>query len=168
KFFPLFSVPPCLYGFSKFYNAIFSERVMQMKIGSETTIESELDDICNSLLNVDPDIQEIILFGSFVYAPSLARDIDLLVTTSKRKPYEIYSDAIADFSKNVDLIIKEIGESIGDHIAWGIKSTGHILNIAYSYMGNYPKETAKEEYKNWRKIVEDFLNDLEQDLRLVR
>jgi hypothetical protein len=237
---------------------------MQMKIESEIAIESELGDICNSLLNVDPDIQEIILFGSFVYAPSLARDIDLLVTTTKRKPYEIYNDAIADFSKNVDLIIKEIGESIGDHFAWGIKSTGHLLkgdgrtlshlaeinmvtfnrvrkilyradenfqsaikaqdedikdeayrdafnklfdvarnavmaylgsnetrwgqlrrelpdsfnkrfseiintlHIAYSYMGNYPKDNAKEEYKNWRKIVEDFLNDLEQDLRLVR
>ena len=27
------------------------------------------------------------------------------------------------------------------------------LHIAYSYMGNYPKDNAKEEYKNWRKSI---------------
>lgn len=37
------------------------------------------------------------MFGSFVYAPSLAQDIDLVVTTTKRKDYGVYLDAVADF-----------------------------------------------------------------------
>jgi phosphoribosylformylglycinamidine (FGAM) synthase PurS component len=34
---------------------------MQMKVESKIAIESELDDICNSLLNVNPIIQHIVM-----------------------------------------------------------------------------------------------------------
>jgi len=98
-----------------------------MKLKTDIISESELDDLCKALLNIDQDIQDIILFGSYVYAPSLARDIDLFVTTTKRKSIEIYCKLIADFSKNVDLIIRETCEQIEGSIAIGIKSTGCIL-----------------------------------------
>ncbi|MDQ1317595.1 MAG: hypothetical protein QG588_1248 [Candidatus Poribacteria bacterium] len=105
----------------------YSESVV-IKVESKVGInELELDDLCKALLNADPDIQDIILFGSYVYAPSLARDIDLLVTTAKRKPIEIYCNLIADFSKYVDLIIRETCEEIGNLIAWGIRATGCVL-----------------------------------------
>jgi hypothetical protein len=93
----------------------------------EKISESEFDDLCKAFLDADPDIRDIILFGSYVYAPSLARDIDLLVTTTKRKPIEIYCKVMVDFSKDVDLIIREPCEEIGDLITWGIRSTGCIL-----------------------------------------
>jgi hypothetical protein len=89
--------------------------------------QRELDVLCKALLSADADIRDIILFGSFVYAPSLARDIDLLVTTTNRKGYDIYLDAVADFPLNVDVIVRQPGENIGDRVAWGIRAVGQVL-----------------------------------------
>ena len=87
----------------------------------------ELEDLCETLRAADTDIRDIVMFGSFVYAPSLARDIDLVVTTTKRKDYGVYLDAVADFPINVDVIARQPGEKIGDRIAWGIKAVGQVL-----------------------------------------
>ena len=87
----------------------------------------ELDNLCKTLYAADGDIRDIVMFGSFVYAPSLARDIDLLVTTTKRKDYGVYLDAVADFPINVDVIARQPGEKIGDRIAWGVKAVGQVL-----------------------------------------
>ena len=87
----------------------------------------ELDSLCETLYAADSDIRDIILFGSFAYAPSLAQDIDLVVTTTKRKDYGVYLDAVADFPINVDVIARQPGDRIGDRIAWGIKAVGQVL-----------------------------------------
>ena len=89
--------------------------------------KQELDNLCETLRAADADIRDIVMFGSFVYAPSLARDIDLVVTTAKRKDYDVYLDAVADFPMNVDVIARQPGEAIGDRIAWGIKAVGQVL-----------------------------------------
>lgn len=52
--------------------------------------------VCRALLNADAEIRDIIQFGSSVYAKGSARDIDLLVTTRKKKDYGIYLDAAAE------------------------------------------------------------------------
>lgn len=70
-----------------------------------------------ALRAADPDIIEIVQFGSSVYAPRLARDVDLLVLTRAKKDYSVYLDAVADYPKNVDVMLKEPGESIGANIA---------------------------------------------------
>ena len=88
----------------------------------------ELDNLCETLYAADADIRDIVMFGSFVYAPSLARDIDLVITTTKRKDYGVYLDAVADFPINVDVIARQPGEKIGDRIAWGIKAVGQVLS----------------------------------------
>jgi len=93
----------------------------------EKISELEFDDLCKILLDADPDIRDIVLFGSYVYAPSLARDVDLFVTTDKRKPIEAYCNIMVNFSMDIDLIIREPCEEIGNLIAWGIRSTGCIL-----------------------------------------
>lgn len=89
--------------------------------------KQELDNLCETLRAADTDIRDIILFGSFAYAPSLARDIDLVVTTTKRKNYDVYLDAVADFPIHVDVIARQPGDRIGDRIAWGIKAVGQVL-----------------------------------------
>lgn len=81
--------------------------------------QRELDNLCETLYAADGDIPDIILFGSFTYSPSLAQDIDLVVTTTKRKDYGVYLDAVADFPINVDVIARQPREKIGDRIAWG-------------------------------------------------
>jgi hypothetical protein len=87
----------------------------------------DMESLCGALLAADPDIRDIILFGSFAYAPSLALDIDLLVTTTDRKEYGVYLNAVADFPLNVDVVVRQPGENIGDYIAWGVKAVGQIL-----------------------------------------
>jgi hypothetical protein len=225
---------------------------------TNTITQRELDNLCKALLAADTDIRDIILFGSFVYAPSLARDVDLVVTTANRKGYDVYLDAVADFPLNVDVIVRQPSENIGDRIAWGIRAVGQILvgdgetlkevmkvpaptfedarmlfvradenwemskqeqnpflkddkyrdtfnklfdvarnavmaylsseetrwgqlrralsqpfedrfrqiidtlHISYSYHGDYPKDSADEEFERWRDIVEQFVDDLER------
>lgn len=89
--------------------------------------QRELDNVCRALLAADADIRDIILFGSFAYAPSLARDVDLVVTTGNRKDYGVYLDAVVDFPLNVDVIVRQPGENIGDRIAWGVRAVGQVL-----------------------------------------
>ncbi len=89
--------------------------------------QRELDNLCKALLAADADIRDIIAFGSSVYAPSLARDIDLVVTTAKRKNYDIYLDAVANFPMNVDVLVRQPEENPGDRVAWGIRAVGQVL-----------------------------------------
>ena len=75
----------------------------------------------------DPDIIEIVQFGSSVYAPRLARDVDLLILTRAKKDYDIYLDAAEGYPKNVDVVVKEPSESIGADIALAIWAFGKTL-----------------------------------------
>jgi len=52
--------------------------------------------ICKRLVGYDKDIVEIIQFGSSVYAPEHAMDLDLLVITKDKKEYGGYLDCLAD------------------------------------------------------------------------
>ena len=68
--------------------------------------------ICKRLLGYDKDIVEIIQFGSSVYAPEYARDVDLLVITKDKKEYGGYLDCLADLPFDVDVVVKEVGENL--------------------------------------------------------
>ncbi|MFQ6074804.1 MAG: hypothetical protein ACE5Z5_01535 [Candidatus Bathyarchaeia archaeon] len=48
---------------------------------------STLRKICQALIKRDPEIVEVVQFGSSVYAPQHAKDLDLMVFTRKRKGY---------------------------------------------------------------------------------
>jgi succinate dehydrogenase/fumarate reductase flavoprotein subunit len=73
-----------------------------------------LDEVCAALRRADPDIVEIVQFGSSVYAPDLARDVDLLVTTAKKKEDDCYDDAVdrAGCPLQVELVTLEVGERL--------------------------------------------------------
>ncbi len=79
----------------------------------------------------DPDVRDVVLIGSAVYAPELARDYDLVVTTESREAEDELRnrlwDVLGDVSgKSVDLILRHPGEEISRGIACGILS-GWIL-----------------------------------------
>ena len=63
---------------------------------------------------------DILQFGSSVYAPRLARDLDLLITTRAKKDEDLYWDAVEDFPKNVDLLIRESGQKMGNPTALAV------------------------------------------------
>ena len=68
--------------------------------------------ICRRLVGYDKDIVEIIQFGSSVYAPEHARDLDLLVITKDKKEYGGYLDCLADLPFDMDVMVKEVGEKL--------------------------------------------------------
>ena len=79
-------------------------------------------------MKADAKIEEIVQFGSSVYAPQLALDIDILVVTPKKRRDDIYWDAVADCPMNVDVIVVQEEESIGDRIAWAIGGMGKLIH----------------------------------------
>ncbi len=95
--------------------------------------------IIRALRANDPDIIEIVQFGSSVYAPRLARDVDLVITTRSKKDENVYWDAVEDFPKSVDLLIREPGQQMSAQIALSV------LAFSKSLYGN--GETRKEAKK---------------------
>jgi hypothetical protein len=74
-----------------------------------------LPKICEALLKADPEIVAIVQFGSSVYAPDLALDLDLLVVTRRKKDNRVYWDAVWGSGQPfwVDVVIVEAGEQLG-------------------------------------------------------
>lgn len=83
--------------------------------------------ICEALLSADPDIVAIVQFGSSVYAPESAIDMDLLLITRQRKDYGVYLDATEDFPFPIDVIPKQMDSKMGRDIAAGIKAWSQLL-----------------------------------------
>jgi predicted nucleotidyltransferase len=91
--------------------------------------EEKRDKICRSLLKYDNDIVEIIQFGSSVYAPEYAKDVDLLVITKKRKEYGGYLDCSDELNLyfDVDVVVKEKNERLRGDFACQILGAFEIL-----------------------------------------
>ena len=77
---------------------------------TSTTQVDLLREIVRRLLEVDGGIRSIVLIGSFVWFPDLARDIDIVVITESDLPIDAYWDAVADLPKPVDVIVLRRGE----------------------------------------------------------
>jgi hypothetical protein len=92
-----------------------------------TELSLFLPKLCEVLLTADTDIVAIVQFGSSVYAPELAIDMDLLVITRKRKDYGVYLDAISDFPLKVDVIPVEVDSKVGRALATGVKVWARLL-----------------------------------------
>jgi len=100
-----------------------------MKTLSRPTLnDALLSKIVSALLSVDPEIVAVVLFGSAVYAPDLARDIDLLVISKEPKERERYEDAVLEVSQgwDVDLVVHKVGEKVG-RLSGAIRAFGRIL-----------------------------------------
>jgi predicted nucleotidyltransferase len=89
------------------------------------------------LLEYDPDIVEIVQFGSSVYAPELSRDVDLLVVTKRAKEYQGYLDAVSPLE--ADVIVVEVGEAVGESLLRGVLGSSRILYGDGSYLAELAK-----------------------------
>ena len=85
--------------------------------------------ICKRLLGYDKDIVEIIQFGSSVYAPEHARDLDLLVITKNKKEYGGYLDSLESLNLtfDVDVVVKGEDEELRDDFACQILGAFEVL-----------------------------------------
>lgn len=89
--------------------------------------QTQLRRLCESLKKTDADLIDIIQFGSSVYAPELARDIDLLVTTRAKEKEEVYWDTFANLDLGADVIVRTPGQFMGKDIAASIRLMGNLL-----------------------------------------
>lgn len=85
--------------------------------------------ICRCLFGYDPDIVEIVRFGSSVYAPQYAGDLDLLLITRKAKIYGGYLDALygMDLPFDTDVVVCEAGKRLKNSFACQVLGAFEIL-----------------------------------------
>jgi len=112
---------------------------------SESNVFSEdyrrvvLRKICRSLLERDPDIVEIVQFGSSIYAPDLSRDVDLLVVSRNPKDYDVYLEAVDEVNPpfNVDIVVVKPGQDLREELIRGILGACEVLYGDGRYVLSY-------------------------------
>lgn len=121
-----------------------------------------IEKICQCLLDCDPNIVEIIQFGSSVYAPKYAKDLDLLVITKGEKDYNVYLDSLdqLDLPFDVDIVVREIGNKLKSNFACQVLGSFKIL---YGD-GKHLAEIAKDFNPTFRDAY-DFLEEAREDLK---
>lgn len=94
-----------------------------------TTMELQecTEKLIEALLKVDPEICAIVLFGSAVYAPDLAKDLDVLVISKQPKKSSDFWDATKDFPMPVDVIPAKVGKPLKGPVLWGVRAFGVLL-----------------------------------------
>ena len=124
-------------------------------MGNKVGKEGLLKEVCKELLKHDPDIVEIIQFGSSVYAPDLARDVDLLVISKDPKDYDVYLDAIDEVNPpfNVDVIVIKPGQKLREELIRGVLGAFNILYGSGKYILEYAKKLGDPTFEEARSAL---------------
>lgn len=87
-----------------------------------------LPKLCDGLLQADPDIVAIVQFGSSVYAPDLALDLDLLIITKREKESKVYWDTVWSTGQPfwVDVVVVELGKRLG-FLSAAVRAFGRLV-----------------------------------------
>jgi len=133
-----------------------------VEVNSEVGREKLLNVVCENLLKRDPDIVEIIQFGSSVYAPEFSRDIDLLVISRDPKDYDVYLDAVDEVNPpfNIDVIVIRLGQELREEFVRGVLGAFNILYGNGKYILEYAKKLGNptfEEAKAALRAARDYL-----------
>ena len=93
-----------------------------------SVVDAWLPKVCEALLEADPEIVAIVQFGSSVYAPDLALDLDLLVVTKRKKDSKVYWDAVWSSGQPfwVDVVVVEQGEQLG-FLSAAVRAFGRLV-----------------------------------------
>ena len=122
--------------------------------------EGMKEEICKRLLGYDKDIVEIIQFGSSVYAPEYARDLDLLVITKNKKEYGGYLDSLESLNLpfDVDVVVKGEDEELRGDFACQISGAFEVLYGEGKYLSKMTRNfdpSFEEAYAVLRKAKRD-------------
>ena len=90
-------------------------------------IHKWVESAVQKLREVDGNIKAIAIFGSCVYAPELANDIDMLIVTEHKLDSKRYMDSLTELPIDVDLVINEMGEALGDGLKLGVWAFGRLV-----------------------------------------
>lgn len=140
-----------------------------MKLSGET-----IEELCQRLRDYDPEIVEIIQFGSSVYIPELARDLDLLVfTKGKRGNHSDYLETLdgRNLPHNVDIVVLEVGEPLKG-LALGVSGASKILYGGGAYLSRALQDfdptfdeawVALDGAKDYMKLAQEVPDELRKD-----
>ncbi len=129
-----------------------------MRLGKNISLK-----IKSQLLKYDPNIVEIIQFGSSVYALKYARDLDLLIFTKKKKDYGGYLDSLADlnFPYWIDIVVNRANEPLNG-LANEVLYFNKILYGDRRYLMEATKDATNPDYEEAKaelKIAKAHLKD---------
>lgn len=87
--------------------------------------EKTITALVEAVRAVDPNVRDVVLIGSAVYAPEFARDYDLVVITASPKERKELWDGLwdglnRDSAKGLDLILYRSGDEMSIDIARGV------------------------------------------------
>lgn len=112
-----------------------------------------LPKVCQAILDGDPDVLAIAQFGSSIYAPESALDVDLLVVTKKRKDYGVYLDATKEVPFLVDVIPLELDGKANREIAAAIKGASKLLYGDTEIIERMVKDMPVPTYDEARRVI---------------
>jgi len=114
-----------------------------------------LPKICEALLEADPEIVAIVQFGSSVYAPDLALDLDLLVVTKRKKDSKVYWDAVWSSGQPfwVDVVVVEKGEQLG-FLSAAVRAFGRLVFGDEQAVQEVTKEVPVPTFDEARQVLE--------------
>jgi hypothetical protein len=126
-----------------------------------------LPKICEALLRADPDILAIVQFGSSVYAPALALDLDLLVITQRKKDDGVYWNAVWSAGQPfwVDVIVVEAGKPLG-FLSAAVRAFGRLVFGDKQAVEEVTKEMPVPTFDEARRVLkagEAYLRDAAQE-----
>jgi hypothetical protein len=111
--------------------------------------------ICEALLRADPDILAIVQFGSSVYAPELALDLDLLVITQRKKDDGVYWNAVWSAGQPfwVDVVVVEAGKPLG-FLSAAVRAFGRLAFGDKQAVEEVTKEMPMPTFEEARQVLE--------------
>jgi len=126
-----------------------------------------LPKICEALLRADPDIVAIVQFGSSVYAPELALDLDLLVVTKCKKDDGVYWNTVWSAGQPfwVDVIVVEAGKPLG-FLSAAVHAFGRLVFGDKQAVEEVTKEMPVPTFEEARRVLkagEAYLRDAAQE-----
>ena len=124
-------------------------------MGGEVGREKLLKEVCERLLKRDPDVVEVVQFGSSVYAPDLSRDVDLLVISRDPKDYDVYLDAVDEVNPpfNVDVVVIRLGQELREEFIRGVLGAFNVLYGDGKYLLEYAKRLGDPAFEEARSAL---------------
>jgi hypothetical protein len=129
--------------------------------------EALLTNIVIALRRADPEVVSVVLFGSAVYAPDLARDLDFLVISHNPKEQQRYQDAALQVAQGweVDVIVCKVGEKVRG-LAGAVRAFGKVLWGDERWLWEVTKDMPVPTFEDARRTIREAEMDAQR--RCVR
>jgi len=127
----------------------------------------DLGGFVRRLLKYDPDIVEVVQFGSSVYAPEYAGDVDLLVVTRRMKEYSGYLDVLSleGFPINIDVLVFDVCKIPKRDLLRSILGSFRLLYGEGRYLFEYAKYLGDPTFEEARASLKAALDYFELSKR---